>query len=52
MIVEHNRPKKTKPRRGSIIKNQKHYKICLVNTDISKVLLIINPSFIKRRIIG
>jgi hypothetical protein len=35
-----------------MIKNQKHCKICLVNTDISKVLLITNPSLRKRRIIG
>jgi hypothetical protein len=35
-----------------MIKNQKHCKICLVNTDILKVLLITNPSLRKRRIIG
>jgi hypothetical protein len=52
MIVEHNTPKKYKPRRGLMIKKQKHLKICFVNIYISMVIKIINPSFLKRRIIG
>jgi len=35
-----------------MIKNPKHLRICFVNIYISMVLLITNPSLLKRRIIG
>jgi len=35
-----------------MIKKQKHLKICFVNIYISMVLLITNPSILKKRIIG
>jgi hypothetical protein len=52
MIVDHNTPKIYKPRRGLMIKKQMHLRICFVNIYISKVLLITNPSLLKKRIIG
>jgi len=35
-----------------MIKNQNHLKICIVNIYISRVLLITNPSLLKKRITG